>query len=216
MIDSPPAHSFTALTPDIAWKLGLSLILSQYGQDLVDERGRRTREITCCSVAVLNPDGVMPDARAMPGAPFWGDPRKMQEYVRKEWIRDDNPDNHSYTYGQMLGSQLDDILDDLIACPATRRAVAVLRGIGGERPCLDKLQFLIRDGKLLTVADFRSLDWGGAWPADFAGIRAIQHIICLGLDLAGIHIKPGPIVTQASSCHAYWDELLGWGFGPKA
>jgi thymidylate synthase len=118
--------------------------------------------------------------------------------------------------GQMLGSQLDDILDDLIACPATRRAVAVLRGIGGERPCLDKLQFLVRDRKLLTVADFRSLDWGGAWPADFAGIRAIQRIICLGLDLAGIHIKPGPIVTQASSCHAYWDELLGWGFGPRA
>ncbi len=58
----------------------------------------------------------------------------------------------------MLGSQLDDILDDLIACPATYRAVAVLRGIGGERLCLDKLQFLIRDGKLLTVADFRSLD----------------------------------------------------------
>ena len=96
----------------------------------------------------------------MPGAPFWGDPRKMQEYVRKEWIRDDNPDDHSYTYDQMLGSQLDDILDDLIACPATRRAVAVLRGIGGERPCLDKHQFLIRDGKLLTVADFRSLDGG--------------------------------------------------------
>ncbi len=116
----------------------------------------------------------------------------------------------------MLGSQLDDILDDLIACPATRRAVAVLRGIGEERPCLDKLQFLIRDEKLLTVADFRSIDWGGAWPADFAGIRAIQHIICLGLELAGIDIKPGPIVTQASSCHAYWDELLGWGFGPKA
>ncbi len=58
-------------------RLGLSLILSQYGQDLVDEWGRRTREITCCSVAVLDPDGVMPDVRAMPGAPFWGDPRKM-------------------------------------------------------------------------------------------------------------------------------------------
>lgn len=216
MIDSPPTHSFIALTPDVAWKLGLSLILSQYGQDLVDERGKRTREITCCSVAVLDPDGDMPDARAMPGAPFWGDPRKMQEYVRKEWIRDDNPDDHSYTYGQMLGRQLDNILDDLIACPATRRAVAVLRGIGKERPCLDKLQFLIRDGKLLTVADFRSLDWGGAAMADFAGIRAIQKIVLLGLGAEGIIVKPGSIVIQAASCHVYWNEILGWGFGPIA
>lgn len=213
MIPAPPSHVIVASTVNDAWDRAIKLIIGPAGCDILDERGRRTREVLSLNLAVLEPQRIMSNSISCPGAPFWQDRRKMKDYVLKEWVRDDNIDGHSYTYGQVIGSQLDDIIERLLRCPESRRAVAVLRGSGEELPCMDKIQFLIRNGRLFIVSDFRSLDVAGAWPADFEGLKALQRIVQMGLGLGGRHVVPGPIVTHAASGHFYWDEVKGWGFG---
>jgi len=95
------------------WDSAMGMVLGPAGIDKMDERDRLTREVIGLSLTVLNPAVPMPNRIFGAASPFWQDKTKMIEYVKKEWLRGDNPDGHSYTYGQLLKPQISGIVDKL-------------------------------------------------------------------------------------------------------
>jgi len=66
------------------------------------------------------------------------------------------------------------------------------------RPCLNKLSFSVRNGKINVHVFARSHDIGRAWFFNFYGILKLLHKIC-----KKTNYKPGFIILESESAHIY-------------
>jgi len=195
-----------------AWHRGLYLIWRQ-GQEIVDERGTRIRELLSLQVVVEDPCRDM-----IPAEYSWNEER-LEEYA-SQLLCGENP-GFEYTYGERLRAwslgesgpfapvdQMEQVVRRLQESPSTRRAVAVTWLVPRdcartEVPCMIVDDFKLRDGRLNLSAFFRSHDFAGAYPANLFGLSRVLDYVC-----ARIGAEPGSICTTSASAHIYehdWD-----------
>lgn len=142
---------------------------------------------------------------------FPGGPRDLEKY-RLEMlygIQDFEVErgNWDYTYHDRIGWQIKSVIRELRRDPNSRRAVIDVRRTSDifmdDPPCLQNLQFFIRDGKLNANVLFRSND---ACKATFMNAYALT---CLQEMIAGeLGVKVGIYTHIANSFHAYEKD---WG-----
>ena len=194
-----------------AWHRGLNLIWRN-GQEIIDERGTKIREILSLQVVVENPYVEM-----IPKEYSWNEER-LEEYAL-QLLSADNP-GFEYTYGERLrgwsvgsGQRVDQIeqaIRRLKASPSTRRATAVtwippIDEIKDEVPCMIVDDFKLRDGCLNLSVFFRSHDFAGAYPANLYGLARVLEQVA-----KEIGARPGSISTTSASAHVYehdWDYV---------
>ena len=144
---------------------------------------------------------------------FPGGPRDLEKY-RLEMlygIEDFEVErgNWDYTYHDRIGWQIKPVIRELRRDPYSRRAVIDVRRTSDifltDPPCLQHIQFVIRNGKLNMTVLFRSND---ACKATFMNAYAL---ICLQEDIAGeLGVEVGTYTHIANSFHAYerdWELL---------
>lgn len=147
---------------------------------------------------------------------FPGGPRDLEKY-RLEMlygIEDFEVErgNWEYTYHERMADQIPFIIRELRLDPYSRRAVIDIRRtsdiILNDPPCLQHIQFMIRDGKLNMTVLFRSND---ACKATFMNAYALT---CLQGEVAAeLGIDVGSYTHIANSFHAYerdWDLLRSY------
>ena len=194
-----------------AWYRGLNLIWRN-GQEIIDERGTKIREILSLQVVVENPYVEM-----IPKEYSWNEER-LEEYAL-QLLSADNP-GFEYTYGERLRSwsvesgqrvdQIEQAIRRLKASPSTRRATAVtwippIDEIKDEVPCMIVDDFKLRDGCLNLSVFFRSHDFAGAYPANLYGLARVLEQVA-----KEIGARPGSISTTSASAHVYehdWDYV---------
>ena len=144
---------------------------------------------------------------------FPGGPRDLEKY-RLEMlygIEDFEVErgNWEYTYHERMAEQIPFIIRELRRDPYSRRAVIDVRRTSdislNDPPCLQHIQFVIRNGKLNTTVLFRSND---ACKATFMNAYALT---CLqGKVAEEIGVEIGSYTHIANSFHAYerdWELL---------
>jgi thymidylate synthase len=194
-----------------AWHRGLNLIWRS-GQEIVDERGTKIREILSLQVVVENPYVEM-----IPKEYSWNEER-LEEYAL-QLLSADNP-GFEYTYGERLRGwsvesgqrmdQIEQVISRLKASPSTRRATAVtwippIDEIKDEVPCMIADDFKLRDGFLNLSVFFRSHDFAGAYPANLYGLARVLEQVA-----KEVGARPGSISTTSASAHIYehdWDYV---------
>ena len=137
---------------------------------------------------------------------FPGGPRDLEKY-RLEMlygIEDFEVErgNWEYTYHDRIGWQIKSVIRELRRDPYSRRAVIEVRRTSDayldDPPCLQNIQFMIRDGRLNMIAIFRSND---ACKATFMNAYALT---CLQEMIAGeLGVGIGSYTHIANSFHAY-------------
>ena len=117
-----------------------------------------------------------------------------------------------YTYHKRYANQLDGLIRELRRNPSSRRAVLVIRRpediYSADPPCLQHIQYFIRDNKLHCYVLFRSND---ACKATFMNAFALIELQKRIADQLGVEV--GAYVHRANSFHAYekdWDLLKGY------
>ena len=194
-----------------AWHRGLNLIWRD-GQEIIDERGTKIRELLSLQVVVENPYVEM-----IPKEYSWNEER-LEEYAL-QLLSADNP-GFEYTYGERLrgwsvGSdqrvdQIEQAIRRLKTSPSTRRATAVtwippVDEIKDEVPCMIVDDFKLRDGCLNLSVFFRSHDFAGAYPANLYGLARVLEQVA-----KEVGARPGSISTTSASAHVYehdWDYV---------
>lgn len=147
---------------------------------------------------------------------FPGGPRDLEKY-RLEMlygIEDFEVErgNWEYTYHERMADQIPFIIRELRLDRYSRRAVIDIRRtsdiILSDPPCLQHIQFMIRDGKLNMTVLFRSND---ACKATFMNAYALT---CLQEEIAGeLGVEVGTYTHIANSFHAYerdWELLRSY------
>ena len=123
-----------------------------------------------------------------------------------------------YTYHYRMGNQLEYVVAELKRDPWSRRAVVQIGTKNDKRradpPCLQHMQFMIRDGKLNMEVLFRSND---AVKATFMNAFAL---ICLQERIAGeLGVEAGTYIHRVNSFHAYerdWALLEAYVRAPRS
>ena len=144
---------------------------------------------------------------------FPGGPRDLEKY-RLEMlygIEDFEVErgNWKYTYHERIGWQIKEVIRELRRDPNSRRAIIDVRRTSDayldDPPCLQHIQFMIRDGKLNMTVLFRSND---ACKATFMNAYALT---CLQEKVAAeLGVDVGSYTHIANSFHAYerdWELL---------
>lgn len=147
---------------------------------------------------------------------FPGGPRDLEKY-RLEMlygIEDFEVErgNWDYTYHDRIGWQIKEVIRELRRDPYSRRAVIEVRRTSDaymdDPPCLQNIQFVIRNGKLNMTVLFRSND---ACKATFMNAYALT---CLQGEIAKeLGVEVGSYTHIANSFHAYerdWDLLRSY------
>ena len=192
-----------------AWHRSLNLIWRQ-GEEILDERGTRIRELLSLQVVVEDPYQEM-----IPEEYSWNKER-LEEYAH-QLQSSENP-GFEYTYGERLRAwslpgtppldQIDMAIRRLNESPATRRATAVtwippVDSAKDEVPCMIVDDFKLRDGRLHLAVFFRSHDFAGAYPANLYGLARLLEYAA-----QKVGARPGSISTTSASAHIYehdWD-----------
>lgn len=130
----------------------------------------------------------------------------MEEYAVQLGHKTKN--TFSYTYGNRLRDyhgtdQVINTIAKLIGSPITRRAVMhtwiVNEDILSKNvPCLQTIQYLIRDGKLNCISTFRSNDILMAWGCNAYGLVRLQEHVA-----ESIGTEVGYLETYSISAHVY-------------
>ncbi|MCA9056331.1 MAG: hypothetical protein KDA75_21030, partial [Planctomycetaceae bacterium] len=117
-----------------------------------------------------------------------------------------NQFGHSYRRfwkGPLGRDDLSDIKELLSGQPSTKRAVLTLVDTAGKKvPCVNVLQFLIRDERLETVYFARAQDAYRKFCADALCICDLAHQVAESLSL-----EIGPILGTIGSAHIYLEDL---------
>ena len=144
---------------------------------------------------------------------FPGGPRDLEKY-RLEMlcgIEDFEVErgNWEYTYHERIAEQIPFIIRELQRDPYSRRAVIDVRrtsdNLLNDPPCLQHIQFVIRNGKLNMTVLFRSNDACKATFMNAYALTCLQEMVAaeLGVDV-------GSYTHIANSFHAYerdWELL---------
>lgn len=128
--------------------------------------------------------------------------------IRTEWERGNGKKNGF--------NQIEYVVDKLVKNPTSRRCVVSLFEPTGhtsmdDPPCLNHIQFLLRNGELNCHALFRSNDMLSAWGANAYALMHLQKFV---LDRVKIEtndhfdsrgkITMGWLETTSISAHIYW------------
>ncbi len=198
--------------PEDAWKWLTSIIRAK-GDQVRDETGKMCREVRDVGVTVLEPLSGWP----IKGS-GWNVPA-LEQYAKQLLSPDD--DGFDYTYGRRLRQypiswwkmglgerdieqdQLKAVISRLQHSPNTRRAVAItwipeVDNVNENVPCLQVVDFLLRDGRLSLAAFFRSWDCGRAAPANMYGLGKLLSYVA-----GGIWVPVGSLTIMAASCQEY-------------
>lgn len=115
----------------------------------------------------------------------------------------------SYTYGNRFRDydgidQMQKVIWTLTNDRNSRRAIMhtwkVSIDLGGEEiPCVQTLQFLIRNNRLNCIATIRSNDILLAWGANAYGIENMMEYVCCALK----NVSMGTLTTMSASAHIY-------------
>lgn len=183
-----------------------------------------SRDVTAM-IRVTRPFGEPRIHRAFPGG--LDDLEKYRSEVlygvHDHWIDRGDPDKWHYTYFERLAAyrvgslgvfdQIAGVVERLKAVPHTRRAQAVTWQVWSDPqdkdpPCLQRLWFRIRDGKLDMNCHIRSND---AYKAAFMNMYAFTE---LQREVAGrIGVEPGEYIHVADSFHiygSYFEDFRGF------
>jgi len=200
--------STTWKCPADAWKW-LTSIINARGDMVRDENGKLCREVRNVGVTILNPLARWP----IKGS-GWDVPA-LEEYAKQ--LLKPNDGGFDYTYGRRLRQypisylsehdieqdQLKAVISRLRHSPSTRRAVAITwipeqDNAEENVPCMQVVDFLLRDNRLHLTAFFRSWDCGRAAPANMYGLGKLLSYVA-----GSIWVPAGSLTIMAASAHMY-------------
>ena len=133
--------------------------------------------------------------------------KQMLEEMEKVFFAD-GPNSLGHSYARLMhgpGDRRDfaDVVDLLRAEPLTKRAVVTLCGNGnGKVPCLNAIQFLVRDGALTTIYFARAQDVYRKFYADGWCIEKMARRVAEALG-----VLMGPVTAFIGSSHVYDADL---------
>jgi hypothetical protein len=136
----------------------------------------------------------------------FGDARMIANMEKVFFRNGENALGHSYA-GLIRGphgrSDLQDVVELLRAEPWSKRAVLTLCGTGtGKVPCINVVQFLIRQGVLQVIYFARGQDAFRKFYADALCIASMARTIASSLPL-----PTGKVTGFIGSCHIYHQDL---------
>lgn len=199
-----------------AHMLAVKVVLEQ-GETVVTEDGKSTFELDepLC-ITVLHP---FQRPMVHPANPFTE--RMMADYVT-EMITPENK-GFEYTYGSRIFEypvtdivvldQIEWLISRLQDNPTSRRAIAITwvprkDAMSEEPPCLQSVQFIIRNNKLNCVCYFRSNDVALAWGANAYAITALMFKVMNELnDTTFINLGIGTLTTISNCAHVYDSDI---------
>jgi thymidylate synthase len=206
-------YSSTWRYPADAWQWTKGTITA-YGNLVKTEDGKLTKEVMNLMVTILKPLEGWP----IPNSEW--DLPALDRYA-DQLLSSNNPTDFDYVYGNRLRARqclFDDpdscqsvmewdqiglIIEKLKRQPSSRRCIAITwypeRDIFAEHaPCLQLIDFLIRDGKLHCTTFFRSWDCERAAPANMYGIAKLHQYVA-----SQVGTIPGSLTIMAASAHIY-------------
>jgi thymidylate synthase len=135
----------------------------------------------------------------------FGDARMIAEMDRVFF--GDKPNSLGHSYAKLMrgpGGQhdLEDVISLLRAEPASKRAVVTFCGLGdGKVPCINVVQFLVRDGAVRTIYFARGQDAFKKFYADALCIAKMARRVAEGLGL-----RSGSVSGFVGSSHIYHQD----------
>ena len=175
--------------------------IDTHGQFYTNERGQTYKEADPIVIIVDDPHFGMP-SEVLPEYIIqrWGEQFIFEYANRVAWGLPE-PGQWSYSYGERLGQQVENVIVKLKKHPETRQATCVLYRpedtISPEPPCLCVVDFKIRKG-LHTYGILRSNDMENAYPSNYYDLLMLSHRVC---ETLGVRLKR--IVTFSISAHIY-------------
>lgn len=117
----------------------------------------------------------------------------------------------AYSYGERLNrmDQINAAIRKLNEDEVTKQAVAItwipeVDNCSVNPPCLQIVDFKIYNGKLTTVAYFRSNDMYAAWPQNaYLLVRLAQHVSRKTIG----HSNIGPLTIISAGAHIYQNQI---------
>ncbi len=192
----------------------------QYGQPVLTEDREFTVELT--SPLCVHVDRPMEPERILRSVGM--SQAFMDSYAQQ--LRSITQTGFSYTYGNRLCDypeahghllytgngdgngidQIQSVINRLNCTPTTRRAImhtwVVPIDIKAEHvPCMQTVQFLIRNNRLNCVATFRSNDMLMAWGANAYGLSELMQVVA-----DGTYVDVGFLETYSISAHIYYNR----------
>lgn len=194
-------------TPELAYRYMMGMV-SQSGDRVIDENGYATKEMRNIQITITDP--CNPQNWPIPNT-GWKIPA-LDEYVVREILNPKMPNGFRYTYGERLFeydnqivcvNQIEFIIISLNGDPTTRRAIAITYNpmvdlYEDSIPCLQLVDFLIRDGKLHLTTVFRSWDVKRAAPQNLYGLSKLMEYVA-----EHVGVPMGELTVFAVSAHIY-------------
>jgi thymidylate synthase len=141
----------------------------------------------------------------------------LDQFANQEMIRNmrdvffsDSPNPLGHSYASLMRgpggrNDLQDILGLLRSEPWTKRAVLTLCGSpNGKVPCINQVQFLVREGAVQTFYFGRGQDIFRKFYADGLCLAALARRVAQGLELPAAEIT-----GLIASAHVYHEDLPG-------
>lgn len=185
--------------------------ISEHGYKVITEDGAETIETEPITVIMTNPASGKLVSKCAPYSE-----RYLQAYTPQVTEYTDN--NFSYTYGNRFRSypwrddfnvdQFEICVSKLIKNPTTRRAIMHTwvdskDSVSENPPCLQDVQFVIRNNCLNLYATFRSNDMYKAWSCNAYALVQLQYkMLNVLFDTAG-ELNPGIVTTHSKCPHIY-------------
>lgn len=189
-------HTLIANDATDAWNAAVTTI-DVYGHNILTEDGKLTREVENLIVQIKHPDQGYPIPRSK-----WN-LTALEAYASQ--ILDPNEKGFDYDYGNRLGrrNQINIAIEHLRNNPSTRRAILTTRDLSKDlyaqhTPCLQVVEFLLRNDELHMTCFFRSHDIRDAYPANVYGLNSLQRYVADDLN-----VTPGKLTTVSCSAHYY-------------
>ena len=136
----------------------------------------------------------------------FGDPKMVADMKQVFFTDTINGLGHSYARlmrGPGGRADLRDIIDLLRAEPWSKRAVVTLCGESdGKVPCINVVQFLVRDNRVQTIYFSRGQDVYRKFYADALCLGAMAQTVARGLDLPA-----GSLTASIASIHVYHRDM---------
>ncbi len=205
---------FIARAQDVveAWLEALFLVL-RFGKEKVSEDGQKTKEIVGLNTVLQKPSGTI-DLEKIPSALYSKlglSEEALREYQRI-FLEKEKSEKTAYTYGKRLRAwqgldQVDMVVEKLKKNPETRRAVLLTWDPAKDLqntlpPCAVLFQFLVQEGKLFTLAIWRSQDIFKAYLPNLQGVLALREYVAqkTGLEKGGVKVV-------SFSAHIYQEDI---------
>jgi hypothetical protein len=180
--------------------------------DRVAPRGQATRELLRQTV-VFDADEIVSRRGFSPALAFAEALQVVSGLFDPDIIKEKAPRaNHdmftaAMAYGPRINEQMQGVLDTLNADPASREAFVTVgrpleAGKFGAIPCMESVQFLIRDEFLITVVTHRSWDACTGLPYNVVIDGLLAQVVA---NLLGVY--PGTVVVNAASLHVYETQI---------